>query len=106
VINLTLPKPPTTNQLYSGRRFKTERYRSWIEDAGWTAKAQRPGAIKGRFQLTIYMPGRADLDNIKAIPDLLKTLGIIEDDSPKFMRRITIEAVDSGDCRIELSECS
>jgi crossover junction endodeoxyribonuclease RusA len=98
---LELPSPPSTNQLYSGRRFKTKAYKAWIHEAGWELTLQRVTVMHGPFQLTIWMPGRADLDNIKAIPDLLKTMGVIVDDSPKYMRRLVIEVTD-GQCRVEI----
>lgn len=101
MITFTLPAPPSTNQLYSGRRYKTARYKAWVSEAGWELRVQHAPNIKGPFHLTMYLPGRLDLDNIKAIPDLLKTIGVIEDDRRQFMRRVVIEPTD-GPCRVEI----
>ena len=86
-----LTPPPSTNALYANRRFgkgrgrvKTAAYRAWITTAGWEIREQHPGALPhypGVFELEIWLPGsRRDIDNIKAIPDLLKTMGLISDD--------------------------
>lgn len=90
MISFTLPVPPSTNQLYSGRRFKTPTYKAWINEAGWEVKLRNIQPIKGPFHLTIYLPGKMDLDNLKAIPDLLVSMGIIEDDRRKFMRKLIV----------------
>ncbi len=100
-IMLQMTAPPSTNQLYSGRRFKTSRYRAWITEAGWELKLQHPPTIVGPFELTVWMPGQSDIDNVKAIPDLLKTLGVIVDDRRKYMRKLTVLPTD-GPCRVEI----
>lgn len=79
----TLPVPPSTNQLYatgSGRRVKTRRYKAWIDEAGWSLLIQKPPVVDGKFTLSIWHSGRADLDNIKAVPDLLQSMGLVEND--------------------------
>lgn len=86
-----LPAPPSTNSLYSGRRFKTERYKAWLEAAGWELKLQRVQPVAGAFMLSIRLPGKCDLDNLKAVPDLLVGMGIIPDDRRQYMRRLTVE---------------
>lgn len=103
IISLTLPTPPSTNQLYSGRRFKTAKYKSWITEAGWTAKAQWQGQITGPFILTIYLPRGMDIDNIKAIPDLLgpKCLNITIDDSN--MTALHVYRHHGSECKIEIA---
>ncbi len=85
---ITLPYPPTTNNLYvniGDRRVKSRGYRAWLSSAGWELKAQRPAPVKGRYILTIIADApdkRArDIDNlIKPVSDLLKACGVIEDD--------------------------
>lgn len=102
MISFTLPAPPSTNQLYSGRRYKTERYKAWISEAGWELKLQRPMPIQGPFGIMIWLPGRIDLDNIKAIPDLLTKMGIIMDDRRRLMRWVVVEPSKDGKCRVEI----
>lgn len=86
---IQLPFPPSTNNLFatvSRKRIKSEAYKSWLTAAGWELKAQNPTPIKGafRFSMVCYPPDRRrrDLDNLAKAPlDLLKTHGVIEDDS-------------------------
>lgn len=87
---LTLPYPPTANNLYrnlpKGGRVKTGHYNAWLHEAGWSIKAQHPSRIIGRYMLTIIAdaPDRRarDVDNlIKPVSDLLKKAGVIEEDS-------------------------
>jgi Holliday junction resolvase RusA-like endonuclease len=82
-VRVEMPSPPSTNALYSGRRFKTEAYKAWIRSAGWTVKLQSPGTMPpGRLRVLIEAPlgPRRDVENLKAVSDLLVTLGIIADD--------------------------
>ena len=86
---IQLPLPPSTNNLFatvSRKRVKSQAYTRWLSAAGWELKAQNPEPIKGRFHFTmvVYPPDkrRRDLDNLLKAPlDLLKTHGVIEDDS-------------------------
>lgn len=99
-VEIRIPTPPSTNALYRNRdreeidrartlgkpvrgRAKTGRYLTWIKGAEAAVNLQRPGRITGPFTLAILLPRakkHIDLDNIKAIPDLLKRCGIIDDD--------------------------
>lgn len=99
-----LPMPPSTNALYrnttagdrtiahqQGRkcppRVRTSQYKRWIEQAGLALLTQGPRRLTpGWFRLTILLhapapEGRLDADNVKAVADLLKIHGLIEDDS-------------------------
>lgn len=89
MIRVTLPYPPTANNLFgngSKGRFRTAVYNGWIKAAGWALNVQRPGCIDGAYHLkiTAERPDRRarDVDNlIKALSDLLKKQGVIADDS-------------------------
>lgn len=89
MIRLTIPFPPTANNLFangSKGRFRTAVYNGWIKNAGWAINAQRPGMIEGAYHLKITAERpdyRArDIDNlIKPLGDLLKKQGVITDDS-------------------------
>jgi crossover junction endodeoxyribonuclease RusA len=89
MIELSLPFPPTTNNLYANGkkgRYRTPTYDAWLKEAGWALNIQRPGSIEGQYRLTItaQRPDRRarDVDNlIKPLSDLLKKHGVIEDDS-------------------------
>lgn len=88
-VTLTLPYPPSVNNLYrnaGNRRVKTEAYMAWLNAAGWELRRQRPGHVPGRYRLSLVLTppdGRArDADNtFKAVSDLLKTCGVIAEDS-------------------------
>lgn len=83
-MRIEVPAPPSTNQIYSGRRFKTEAYKAWIRSAAWTVKLQSPTSMPpGRLRVLIEAPlgARRDIENLKAVSDLLVSLGIIADDS-------------------------
>lgn len=87
---LTLPFPPTLNNLYRNApgkgRVKSASYKQWLTEAAWLVRQQRPRPVVGSYRLTIVVdrPDRRarDIDNLtKATSDLLKASGVIEDDS-------------------------
>lgn len=92
VISLSLPLPTSTNRLHvgSGRgKRRTDDYADWLKAAGWEIAALRPRlAVKAlpagcRWRSRIRFPlgDRADADNrIKAMHDLLVSMGIVPDD--------------------------
>jgi crossover junction endodeoxyribonuclease RusA len=86
---LRLPLPPSANRLWvraqKGMR-RSDEYVAWLNEAGWTAKTQRPSKIDGPFKVSIHAARpdkrRRDIDNlIKPSLDLMEHLRIIEDDS-------------------------
>ena len=89
-----LPLAPSTNNLYVTvtargkrggmvtRRIRSEQYRAWTDKAALMMLAAGPRPrIGGRVHFVIEGPIRGDIDNIKAIPDLLTTMGVLGDDS-------------------------
>ena len=94
-IVLDLPVPPGTNNLFAnsarGGRHKSERYRSWIDHAGWELRAARQKPITGRVAVFMTAPEKAsrDLDGYwKPILDLLVAHRLIEGDRCKFVREL------------------
>lgn len=93
--------PPSVNAMFTnipGRgRIKTARYREWASAAGWDFNGK--GRISGPFIFRMVLSREntrkgSDLDNrVKAPMDLLKTHGIIEDDS--LCQSLTVSW---GDC--------
>ena len=75
--------PPSTNNLYRGRRWKTDEYTLWTGVASWEVRAQRPQPVAGRVRVRIEAPFKLnrDIDNIKPLLDLAATLGLIENDN-------------------------
>jgi crossover junction endodeoxyribonuclease RusA len=92
MITLTLPYPPTTNNLFvnAGKgRNKSPGYRKWLQEAGLEIMAQRPRLASRKvtgpytFALVAERPDnrRRDLGNLeKPVSDLLVSMGLIGDD--------------------------
>lgn len=86
---LTLPFPPTANNLYKNLRkgrARTLAYDAWLAAAYGSLRGQPYEPVKGSYRLQIVLtrPDRRhrDADNlVKAISDFLKKAGIIQDDS-------------------------
>lgn len=106
---LTLPVPPSTNNLFinlPGRgRVISGGYQRWkdaAKDALWGQKITRfnvPVAVT----ITVPDKGRRDADNFnKGIMDFLVCHEIIEDDSRRYVRRLTVQFGDVEDCIVEV----
>ena len=88
MIHLTLPYPPTTNNLFMNvgkGRIRTKKYDAWIAEATRHVRQQAPQPITGLYSLTlkVWRPDRRrrDASNlIKAVEDLLVSLGVTPDD--------------------------
>lgn len=99
-VMLTLPVPPSANNLFyntrnDGRRprMKTKTYRVWIKEAGWLLALQRPRPVIGPVAICLDLPAtlRGDIANReKASLDLLVRMKIIEGDSRKIVKRLQI----------------
>jgi crossover junction endodeoxyribonuclease RusA len=98
VIGLSLPLPPSVNNLFvnvPGRgRAPSSHYTKWKSDAAICIMAARQKPIAGPFQatLTFDAPDKRprDLDNMAKAPlDALKRAGLIEDD--RLARKLTLE---------------
>ena len=84
---ISIPVPPSCNNLFANRRdgrgrYKTKRYREWITEAGWMAKSQRPQRVAGKYKFFLSLPPiRGDASNrVKAAEDLIVSLGLVDDD--------------------------
>lgn len=98
-IVLTMPMPPTTNNLFRSigrKRVRTQHYDAWIEAAGWELVRQRPPRIKGPVAVTIEV---SDVESSstwdvcnreKATMDLLVSQGVIQGDNKPFVREVTL----------------
>lgn len=81
----TLPVPPSTNNLYANvpgkGRVKTARYSAWITVASALMMAAGPRPqLSGAYFMDVSLPPGLDLDNIKALGDLLQSMGIVGND--------------------------
>lgn len=105
---LTLPVPPSTNNLFMnvpGRgRIKSSEYNRWLSDAGWLLKTQAWEKVCGHVAVTIRIPkkSKADIDNlIKPSLDLLVKHGVIDDD--RFVDSIHISRYPGEQMEMEVS---
>lgn len=110
---LTLPVPPSVNQMYannrrSGGRHKTKAYVDWQCHASWRLDAQI--AEHKTFETPIVCViqveranSQADIDNrIKALFDLLTERGVMRDDSLVTGYAVAWGPKGSGLCRVAL----
>lgn len=95
---INLPFPPSVNNLFvNGKsgRFRSQRYDSWVMEAGNEILRQRPAKVAGPVVLTFeFSDGhdkrRRDISNlIKAPEDLLVSHRIIEADDQFTVRKIS-----------------
>jgi len=102
MIRLSLPYPVSVNAMYAnaaGRgRVKTERYKTWINAAGWALVAARPVKVAGPYTLEITLfqsdKRKRDIDNVvKPISDLLVEHQLVEDDS--LCTRLVVQRIPS-----------
>lgn len=105
MIKVTLPFPVPLSACFTnvaGRgRVPTKRYKAWQEEALWMLKSQKPQPVKGQVSISVGLVApdkRArDAGNCdKAIGDILVKAGLIEDDSNKFVRRLSYEWLSDG----------
>ncbi len=106
---IKLPRPLSVNSLFANvpkkGRVKSQRYRTWIQNAVQVAtgiadcKAVPRPHFEVPVKINFFVPERGvkmDIDNAaKAYIDLLVHLGVIVDDSPKYVRGISLDWVDA-----------
>ncbi len=91
MISVSIPFPPSVNNLFVNARkgkgrFPSDRYKAWLEEAGWALKAARQIPLTGDVTVDIVLcppdKRRRDIDNLAKAPlDLLVKHGLISDDS-------------------------
>lgn len=89
-VTLTLPMPPSVNQLYTGKNRRIQpAYAAWINEAGWRVNEQRGKGNRLRlpkntwYWTDIRLPENhlGDSDNrLKAMHDLLWKMDVTPDD--------------------------
>lgn len=98
MIVIQLPFPPSVNNLFlNGKhgRFRSQKYDSWIQEAGTEIMRQRPSKCPGPVSLMFeFQEGRdkrkRDITNLlKAPEDLLVKHGIIDADDGSVVRRVS-----------------
>lgn len=105
MIKFELPFPPTLSACFTnvpGRgRVATTAYKNWQQEALLQLASQRVRPIKGQVAVYVRLVApdkrHRDAGNMdKAICDILVKAQIIEDDSNRFIRRLTYEWRDEG----------
>ena len=117
-IVLDLPAPPSVNRTRRVDWAATRVVKAWQNVANayvLAAKGRANSPLKlckvSRFELLIVMSehhSRIDLDNgLKALIDYLRKIELIEDDSPKHMRRLVVEfGLAPHGCRVTVRACT
>jgi len=87
MITISLPLPPSVNQLYANvgrRRVKTKAARNWHKEASWLIKLEAKGRrIDGPWAISVTLPRsmKGDPDNrLKAVLDAAVASGCVIDD--------------------------
>ncbi len=100
----SLPRAPGVNELWfnnsRGGRTRTKKYNAWLKEAGWEILRQRVKPILGpvRILYEITDEGGYDTDApIKALNDLLVKQHVIEADTRRIVRELTITWMDALD---------
>lgn len=110
-IVLSLPIPPSANNLFFNRRggkgrSRSPEYLNWQVAAGWQVKLARQSPITGPVCVSIVVQEnpRRDLDSYcKALIDLLVAHKLIPDDSCKYVREIRISWGKIEGCRVTVT---
>lgn len=111
VATFYLPVPPSVNELYGNRpggRFRTRKYREWINACDREALVQKLGQLqfRGRLSVEIRLPKiKGDASNrIKAAEDYLVSRNITGDDRHNHRVCVEIdEALPPYYCQIKIS---
>lgn len=88
----------------------TKEYKAWTTQALWEIASQRPQKFTGEVSVWIGLvaPDKRALDadnRLKAILDALTKSGVITDDSNRYVRRLSVEWLASGDpCTVLIQE--
>lgn len=116
-ITLDLPPPPSVNRTrkldFSSLRITNE-WKNVANAYVLAAKGRKNSPLKltkiSRFELLIVMAetSRTDLDNgLKILIDYLRKIELIENDSPKHMRRLVVEFGHAPfGCRVTVKPCA
>jgi hypothetical protein len=112
MIELSLPAPLSVNKTRRINWAAHRKAKAWLRaadaltTAAW-AGGRRPNEILNKFEATIILSDdltKTDADNsVKMVLDYARYLGLVRDDSPKYMRRVVIEFGDAPEgCRLIL----
>jgi crossover junction endodeoxyribonuclease RusA len=114
MVRLDLPFPPPLSACFTNRvgrskktgaqfvsRVTTKRYETWQRHARQMIAEQGPERLKGEVSIYVRLvaPDQRERDAgncDKAVMDILVAAGVIENDSNRYVRRLTFEWMDHG----------
>lgn len=105
-IVLDLPAPLSVNRTRKIDWANHRKVKAWVREADMgflLQKRKLPPAIVGRHEIIITLAEntRIDADNTtKLAIDMIRRWHLVSDDSPQFMRRLTVEFGDVEGCRV------
>lgn len=96
------PPPPTANRRLMAGHVLSKEHRSWRDEFGWRARIAKAPRFPGTVSVEVILhEGKLDADNaLKAMLDALKTHYVIVDDSPKYVRQVTVRYADYRDSTV------
>lgn len=103
---LDLPQPMSVNDTRRINWRAKPRIDAWVRsaDALVLSQGKLPQRIGGRYKLTVVLSesSRLDCDNALKQPiDYLRRLNLVSNDSPRYLREITIKFGDAPEgCRL------
>jgi Holliday junction resolvase RusA-like endonuclease len=116
MIELRLPFPPSVNAMFLNSpnlrgkgRIPSPEYKAWKVEAGKELLLQAPSKIEGPVRITIDLDDtrRGDCDNRnKSILDLLVAHRVIEGDSKRIVRRVSIGWEQITGCRVRIERAA
>lgn len=108
-----LPFPPSVNEIYRNApgvgRVKTAAYRGWALEAGLMLNRQNISPFVGRCVVVIDLDDKrqGDADNRnKAVLDLLVERKILQGDSKKHVKRVSVGWEEIEGCRVTIMEAA
>jgi Holliday junction resolvase RusA-like endonuclease len=110
---ITLPLPPSVNELYRytcrgqfPHMYITPEGKAWFEEAGWTIKAKWRGktiTAPCEIWIQLYISHQRDADNVlKATLDVLQKNGVVKNDNLFYKIDIEKFKVKKGEERVEV----
>lgn len=94
-ITLELPKPPSLNKIYAGKHWAVrKKYKDDYKKICTEALNEYDSFVAEEFYFDISYNSRLDIDNgilvSKFLADTLVSEGIVQDDSPKYYKKVSI----------------
>lgn len=113
-IVLDLPAPPSVNRTrrvdWRGQQTTTQWHAVADKVVMATRRPGQPHKIDGPFDLHVMLSPtiKTDPDNgLKSLIDYLRRIEVIQNDSPKFFRKLTVEWGTAPEgCRVTVRSCA